>query len=119
MLNQCTSCYAVTLLSCTEKINVEAGLQAATDYTYRITDKFGNRFNQVVTTDEEGTFSIEPKNHLPGLFTPYSGAFKVEVFKEGNCEPGTMTFWDEEYKCILIDFANGEAQEQTIKHCND
>jgi hypothetical protein len=97
MLN-CNCCFSDYLAKCNLAIQVYAQLSPLTDYTWVITDKFGNKYQGDVTTDSNGFWEI-PVDELPaGLLTQYSGEFTLQVQGAG-CKPVKFKV-AQEYDCI-------------------
>jgi len=115
----CPSCYEITLSDCLDKIILDAGLTPATEYFTRITDKFGNKYNEAITSEADGTLQMDLTMYPTGMFTAHAGVFNLEIFEAAeNCEPLTVTLCDAEYNCIQMSFekinTSAELTEQTI-----
>ena len=98
----CTSCYKIKIDNCAESVTVAGELIPDTNYTWVITDKFGHEWSYVVTTDENGSFTIDLTDPMfpAGLFNQFSN-LTLEVFLyETQCEAAEMTFCDEPYTCV-------------------
>lgn len=119
LINNCSTCFEFTLSECVEGIKVSGGLIADTEYFYRITDKFGNRYTKEFTTDIGGAFLIDPDDFPAGLFTKYAGSFILEVSEDDiNFVPVELTFCEQTYKCIKFDFVKDDLLNNEIS-CND
>ena len=119
LINDCVNCFTATLAACTTSITIKAHLEPNTIYTYRICDKFNNRYYHDVTTNADGEFIIFTSDHLNGLFTPYSGSFRIEVLKNNMCDVQALKLCGTEYDCIILDCENGTLENQTIPCCNE
>lgn len=74
---------------CTDAIRVYAQLDPFTNYSWVIEDKFGNKYKGNFTTDTEGFWEIPVDDTAlpPGMFTEYSGTFKITVLDATSCKP--------------------------------
>lgn len=104
LLESCKECFEVALNTCADRIFIDAGLSG--DLFYRVTDKFDNKYSDALQYEDGNQIPFIPISDLPpGLFTPHSGSFKLEVFTQiTGCEPQTLTFCDVEYDCVLMTF---------------
>lgn len=94
------------------KVNVCAEfLTFLTDYSdteirVEITDKFGQKFIQDVTTDSDGLGTFDLTVDYPKPWSEYAGAFLLSIYDptaEG-CEPLPFIRGDYEYNCISFEF---------------
>lgn len=98
----CTTCYKIKIDNCAESVTVAGELLPDTNYTWVITDKFGHEWSYVVTTDENGSFTIDLTDPMfpAGLFNQFSN-LTLEVFLyETQCEAAEMTFCEQPYTCV-------------------
>lgn len=119
----CQSCFEANVAECPDSISVIGQLNAATNYSVVITDKFGERFIQTVTTDSGGSFIIDVSQIPPGTFNRHAGNFTIEVFEAlTDCEPQSLTFCcdgvDKDYKCIVMSFYQSEGGGEVEIGCN-
>lgn len=113
----CDTCFQANLSATPDNVIVNGGLNASTDYLIRITDKFGNRYTQQVTTDADGNFTL-PVNETypPGFFTAYSGIFEIQAsLTTGTFGPKNFTFSTVTYDCIQVEFSNDNQEVNTIQ----
>lgn len=105
----CTSCFEAILPECPETILVKARLSATTDYYAIVTDKFGTKYHERVTTDLQGGFEFTSDVLPVGSFTRHSGTFELEVRTDLNsCDPEILTFCvdgvETEFLCVIFGF---------------
>jgi hypothetical protein len=95
------------LPQCPETIEIDAGLDATTEYTWQITDKFETVYTGTATTDGDGKLIIDiaASTNLPkGLFTHFSGAFYLQVIKTSDDSLAQFTIDTKIYNCIELLF---------------
>jgi len=98
----CTTCYKIKIEDCAESVTVAGALLPNTTYTWVIADKFGHEWSDTVTTDADGSFTIDLTDAMfpAGLFNQFSN-LTLEVFLYATqCEAATMTFCDVAYTCV-------------------
>lgn len=101
----CNCCFEDYISNCTTSLQVNAILLPLTEYTWIITDKDGNKYSGTETTDDDGYLTIA-LNQLPeGLFTQYSGNFKLEI-QDGSCKPINFMIAGS-YNCISFNVTPG------------
>jgi hypothetical protein len=111
----CNCCFTDYLAKCNLSIQVYAQLSPLTDYTWVITDKFGNKYQGEVTTDSNGFWQI-PVDELPsGMLTQYSGEFTLQV-QDTGCKPVKFKV-AQEYDCINFTIKGGTYEKDTLG-CN-
>jgi hypothetical protein len=111
MLN-CNCCFSDYIAKCNLAIQVYAQLSPLTDYTWVITDKFGNKFQGEITTDSNGFWEI-PVDELPaGLLTQYSGEFTLQV-QDAGCKPVKFKI-AQEYDCINFTIKGGTYEKDAL-----
>jgi hypothetical protein len=108
----CNCCFTDYLAKCNLSIQVYAQLAPLSDYTWIITDKFGNKYQGEFTTDSNGFWEI-PVDQLPsGLLTQYSGEFTLQV-QDSGCKPVKFKI-AQEYDCINFTVKGGTYEKDTI-----
>lgn len=108
----CSHCFTDYIAKCETEITVYAQLTPLSDYTWIITDKFGNKYQGTFTTDADGFWSI-PVDELPaGLLTQYSGEFTLEV-QDSGCKPVKFKI-AQEYNCIQFTVKGGTYEKDTL-----
>jgi len=85
----CNNFYPCYTAACTDSLTIKANLLANTQYTLNITDKFGSRYTQDVTSASDGGFVIDFTALPDGLLTPYSGYLDIQVY---NASKYVVTF---------------------------
>ncbi len=88
-------------------------LQFITDYIdteirIEITDKFGQKYIQTVTTDGDGFAVFDLTVDDPKPWSEYAGAFLLSIYDptaEG-CEPLPFFRGDYQYNCLSFEFEN-------------
>lgn len=108
----CDCCFTDFLAKCNLSIYVYAQLTPLSDYTWIITDKFGNKYQGEFTTDSDGFWQI-PVDQLPsGLLTQHSGEFTLQV-QDSGCKPVKFKV-AQEYDCINFTVKGGTYEKDTI-----
>ncbi len=97
----CDSCYPTSFPEC-ENLTFVAGLTPSTNYTAIVTNHFGQKYTQDVTTDTGGAFELDYTLFPEGFFNPYSGFFTLEVQTVAGI-PATMTIMYSTYDCVSFD----------------
>lgn len=98
----CEECYQVVYEDC-EDISVDVGLSANTLYCIKLVDKFGNTYEQEVTTDNSGAFEIDLDELPDNFFNQFSGKIEVQIFE--NCDTDTRVQFTAAYtlfNCLLL-----------------
>ncbi len=102
----CTTCYNAEISKCPEVISIQAGLTPNTDYYIRVTDKFGNRYGEAITSNGDGDVAITADDtdvYPVGLFDDTGSVLLIEVSVENNpWVPLTMTLGATEQTCIQL-----------------
>lgn len=106
------SCFQDYLAKCNLAIQVYAQLSPLTDYTWVITDKFGNKYQADFTTDADGFWQIQVSDLPPGMLTQYSGDFTLEVMDSG-CKPIKFKV-AQEYDCINFHIKGGNYEKASL-----
>jgi hypothetical protein len=108
----CSTCFTDYIAKCNLELQVYARLSPLSDYTWIITDKFGNKYQGEFTTDADGFWAI-PVDQLPaGLLTQYSGLFTLEV-QDSGCKPVKFKV-AQEYNCIDFTVKGGTYEKNTL-----
>lgn len=108
----CSTCFIDYIAKCNLEVQMYAQLAPLSDYTWVITDKFGNKYQGNFTTDADGFWTI-PVDELPsGLLTQYSGLFKLEV-QDSGCKPVKFKV-AQEYDCIEFTVKGGTYEKNTL-----
>lgn len=108
----CNCCFTDFIAKCNLSLQVYAQLAPLNDYTWVITDKFGNKYQGEFTTDSGGFWTI-PVDQLPsGLLTQYSGEFTLQV-QDIGCKPVKFKV-AQEYDCINFTVKGGTYEKNTI-----
>lgn len=85
----CTKTYNDYLCRCLpydEQLRVNTFLPfLAAGYKYRLTDKFGARYEGEADRQVDGTLLIDLVDFPDGFFTEFSGGFKLELFAGDLC----------------------------------
>lgn len=108
----CNCCFTDYIGKCEESLTVRTNLTPATDYRWAITDKFDNKYEGTVTTDDSGYIVIPVEDLPPGLLTEYSGDFLFQVY-DGDCKPINFRLVGE-YDCVNFHVKGGTFQKDTI-----
>jgi hypothetical protein len=103
----CNSCFQDFLAKCEDNIDVFAKLEPNTDYQWVITDKFGNKYSDSATANDEGYVSI-PISELPaGLLTEFGGNFTLQFYiSTDNCTPVSFLI-AKKHSCINFSVQGG------------
>lgn len=96
----CPTCYQDYISSCHIGILINAGLESDTDYEWVIEDKFDHGYSGLFTTDGEGLGIIDISELPEGLFTPYSGFFKLRILSPDSDEYSPLAINGTTYDCI-------------------
>lgn len=98
----CEECYQVVYDDC-ETITVDVGLTALTSYCIKLYDKFGNTYEQTITTTAGGAFTINLDKLPDNFFNPFSGKIELQIF--ANCNTETRIQFTAAYtlySCLLL-----------------
>lgn len=109
----CETCFKVSLPDCEDSIAINLALTPATNYFCLISDKFGNKYKILVTTDANGNFVIQTKDFPKGLFTKFSGDFLFRVYDLADALKD-FTIDAKSYSCITLDFKNTDDKISAI-----
>lgn len=108
----CNCCFVDFIAKCNLSLQVYAQLAPLSEYTWIITDKFGNKYQGEFTTDSDGFWEI-PVDQLPsGLLTQYSGEFTLQV-QDSGCKPTKFKI-AAEYDCINFTVKGGTYEKDTL-----
>jgi hypothetical protein len=108
----CSTCFTDFIAKCNLELQVYAQLAPLSDYTWIITDKFGNKYQGTLTTDSDGFWAIPVDQLPPGLLTQYSGLFSLEV-QDSGCKPVKFKI-AQEYNCIEFIVKGGTYEKNTL-----
>jgi hypothetical protein len=108
----CSTCFTDFIAKCNLEVQVYAQLAPLSDYTWIITDKFGNKYQGTFTTDADGFWTIPVDQLPPGLLTQYSGLFTLEV-QDSGCKPVKFKI-AQEYSCIDFTVKGGTYEKNTL-----
>lgn len=106
----CNSCYEISLPACRDIIAVKLGLAADSQFTWVITDKFGNKYSEEVTTDGSGNFEVDTTELPDELFNAYAGKFILTIINSGD-QTQAFEINDTEYSCIAMSFHESDKDE--------
>lgn len=109
-LQTCDTCYVLSFAHCDDMV-FDLGLTPATNYYFIITDKFGNEYFDILTTDVDGKFTIDPTLYLSGsLFTPFSGTFILTIkLALPYSDLIEFTVDSISYNCVIFDIYHAES----------
>lgn len=97
----CQECYSASYPEC-EDLNMGVGLAASTAYKALVTNHFGQKYTQDVTSDGSGSIVINVDTFPTGFFNPYSGSYKLEVTdSQGYIQNMTIAYGG--YSCVSFD----------------
>jgi len=108
----CNPCFQDYLAKCNLAIQVYAQLSPLSDYTWIITNKFGNKYQGEFTTDSDGFWQIQVSDLPPGMLTQYSGDFTLQV-QDSGCKPVKFKV-AQEYDCINFHIKGGNYEKDTL-----
>lgn len=122
LLDNCETCYEAKLNECVDLIVIAGGFTVGALYLIVITDKFGNEYRLIYTTDYGGNLAIDVTDLPEGLFTAHSGVFTVIIYGDDGCTPVDITLCDMVYTCIKMSFktvydGNAEAVITEVVGC--
>lgn len=104
-INRCDLCYNVKVLSCTDTIEINAGLTPSTQYTVFLEDNHSNIYTRTLTTDGSGAFTLTVSDFPDGMFNAYSGSYEVSVSTSATEDTSEeLTIEGSSYYCILLTF---------------
>lgn len=97
----CDECYSASYPEC-DDLNLGVGLAATTAYKALVTNHFGQKYEQNVTSDGAGSIVISIDGFPTGFFNPYSGSYKLEVTdSQGYIQNMTIAYGV--YSCLSFD----------------
>lgn len=97
----CDECYQASYEWC-EDITFVVGLTPSTNYGAVITNHFGQKYTQDVTTDTGGAFTLDADDFPEGFFNPYSGFYTLQVTDANNVLQNLVIAYSE-YDCITFE----------------
>jgi hypothetical protein len=109
----CIQCVTYSLPSCPSSIHlVDSGLDESVDYNVQFTDKFDNKYVTLIEAPfpaNDIVIPIENNPEIPeGLFTPFSGMVKMEIFDSAFEDLVPFSVNAVETTCVLISFTQYE-----------
>jgi hypothetical protein len=108
----CDYCFHDYIAKCNLAITIYAQLAPLSDFTWIITDKFGNKYQGEFTTDSDGFWQIQVSDLPPGMLTQYSGDFTLQV-QDTGCKPVKFKI-AQEVDCINFTIKGGTYEKDTI-----
>ncbi len=104
-------CFEAIISTCSSDILLKAGLTAATEYFWVLTDRHGNITQRRATTDVDGMLTITLPESM--ALNQYSGMINLSI-RSGDdyLVVVPMIFAGIEYNCVLIELS-------TIDHLED
>jgi hypothetical protein len=108
-VNCSPGCFEIVLASCPEEIILKNQALVSKSVKVFIKTPSGKVYINEVTADEEGKISIPTTDFPAGSFNPFSGYYKLWVEEDGTRLQ--LTFGEDTYDCVLIDFEEIQAAE--------
>lgn len=112
-MNECSTCFDSVLSNCPTGITLNAHLTPLTDYKWVITDKFGNKYTDTVTSDADGAIIIDDAALPDGFFSAHAGEFSIQVLNPLTNTPQSMKLC-QYFDCINVSIVGGNDTEDTI-----
>lgn len=111
MTTSCTCCFPDFLAKCETEIKLNIILPVYADYRWVITDKYGNKYQGLLSAD----LTI-PVEELPaGMLTQHSGEFKLEIFEVGDQACAPVQFYVAgKYTCIEFEISGGTFEKNNL-----
>lgn len=108
-LSPCDTCFNYTLSACPDadefiELQPSSGLTDGETYYWWMTDKF-DRVYLGSAEYADGAFKIPVDEFAEGYFTQFSGSFELYLTSGVYGDPLELTFGENAYTCILLDFA--------------
>lgn len=110
----CSNAFYDNISNCNTAIRVNALLSPATPYTVIIKGKFGKEYSVDIVTNGDGFFDVAIADLPDGFFTPFSGAFSLEIM-DGTSECRKLDFkMAKYYDSIVFDATAGPRQKDNL-----
>ena len=100
-ISLCDECLVTSIPSCDNPF-FWVGLTANHAYKVWITNHFGQKFTQNITTDSSGNITLAASGFPLGFFSPYAGIFTMEVTTMSGT-PVQVNNGYTSYPCISFD----------------
>src|SRR5690606_7168923 len=113
----CTSCFTDWICKCgpyNDFILLRSLLDPATEYTYRLRDKFDAEYIGQVTSDENGHLEIPISDFPDGFFNEYAGNFTLEIYTDADLCNRVQIPLVSSYECVTIEVRGGNNEKNTI-----
>ena len=109
----CIQCVTYALPACPSTIHlVDSGLNEAVNYHVHFTDKFNNVVDTLIEAPFPSNDIIIPIDNNPdiptGLFTQYSGSFKMELYDSTNTSVVPFNVNGVLAPCVFLSFKHYE-----------
>lgn len=120
MIEPCKACFIAQISNCQEQVVLDLGLAVDLDVKWQLTTRLGNIFTGTATVDSSEILTIPADAaELPeGLFTPYQGTYKLELFDAEDDSIIHYVIDDVDYDCIQFTVAAGTLVNSTIPSPN-
>lgn len=99
----CNCCFDATLSQCQDGIIINGNFTPLTEFRVIVTGKQGV-YEANFTSDADGHIEVEPADYPAGLFNPYAGPIKIEVYLGQDKQTFNLT---ETYDCIDLSIVPG------------
>ena len=100
----CDECYEATVTDC-EGFLVSGDLLPNFTYYLFVLDKFRNEYSAEITTNNNGSFIVDPSDFTDYLFNSYGGNYELSVSQNVNGSPSeTLTIGGNEYSCVILTY---------------
>lgn len=113
----CNTCFTDWICKCVpynDFIEVRSLLTPATEYYYKITDKFDAVYSGSVTSTADGYLEIPIANFPDGYFNEFAGTFNLQVFTDADfCNQVDIPLVGT-YPCVTIEIKGGTTEKNTI-----
>lgn len=103
----CSCCYEDFLSNCNSEIEINAGLDADTEYRYWVRDKFDHIYEGRQATDVNGVLRIPVTDFPNGFFNHHAGQYTLQLFSgpyeiQANLSIKNIYGSTSIYDCILF-----------------
>jgi hypothetical protein len=113
----CTTCFTDWICKCVpynDFIEVRSLLTPATEYFYKITDKFNAIYSGAVTSTADGYLEIPIADFPDGYFNEYAGNFTLEIYTDADLCNRVQIPLVSSYECVTIEIKGGTTEKNTI-----